>query len=54
MTMDQPPQENTSHLFKLSEKWELERTFYEAGVDAALYDALQLARDSELPPPQVR
>ena len=37
--------------FNLGEKWELLRTFFEAGVVPALYDALMLARDSSLPPP---
>ena len=48
---DQSATNNPTFLFRLSDKWELLRTFFEAGVVPALYDALMLARDSGLPPP---
>ncbi len=52
MATDQKAQQVAPYLRTLSEWWESQRTFYEAGVDAALYDALQLARDSGLSPPE--
>ncbi|HEY9080484.1 hypothetical protein [Magnetovibrio sp.] len=39
-------------LMTLKERWDLQCTFYKAGVIAALYDALQLARDSGQSPPE--
>ena len=40
-----------SHLLTQQERWELQRAFYEAGVMPALYDALVIAKESGLPPP---
>lgn len=48
---DQGTTKKPSFLFCLSDKWELLRTFFEAGVVPALYDALMLASDSGQPPP---
>jgi len=52
MTLDKSTQKFPPHLFKLSERWELMRVFYEAGVDAALYDALFLAVEAGNAPPE--
>ena len=48
---ENPVEAAQERLYTLSERWEVQREFYQAGVVAALFDALILARDSGQPPP---